>query len=66
MIEFFLIVGFIVGLMWWSSSKSSKMMPKSCDQNPDDRKHKWVIRFENGDRKGYLICKTCGKIPGED
>lgn len=39
---------------------------KRCDQNPDDRRHKWILRFETRDRRGYLVCKMCGKIPGED
>lgn len=29
------------------------------------KKHAWVARFED-DKTGYLICKKCGKIPGED
>jgi hypothetical protein len=28
--------------------------------------HKWVIRFDNDDKRGYLVCKECGQIPGEE
>lgn len=27
--------------------------------------HKWVTK-DKIDDNGYLICKTCGKLPGED
>lgn len=66
MVEFFLLLGFLGGLMLILANRNAKIMPKSCDLNPDDKKHHWIIRFDNGDRKGYLICKNCGKIPGED
>lgn len=62
----FLILGFIGLLVLFFLKPSAKMVPKACDTNPDDRKHKWVVRFDNNDRKGYLVCKVCGKIPGED
>ena len=48
------------------ANKQAKTMPKACYLNPDDKKHSWVIRFDNSERKGYLICKTCGQIPGEE
>lgn len=60
----FLIFGFLIGLILLMPS--AKTVPVRCDQNPEDRKHKWVIRFDNSDHKGYLICKVCGKLPGED
>lgn len=28
--------------------------------------HKWVIRFDNDDKRGYLKCKECGQLPGEE
>jgi hypothetical protein len=65
MIEFFLLLGFIVGLLL-ITSRGAKSMPSRCDLNLDDKKHHWLIRFDNGDRKGYLVCKVCGKIPGEE
>lgn len=39
---------------------------RRCEDNPVDKKHKWVLRFDNNDHRGYLICKRCDKIPGED
>lgn len=63
---FFLFLGFIVGLALLVSSRSARMMPSRCDTNLDDKKHHWILRFDNGDKKGYLYCKICGKIPGGD
>lgn len=34
--------------------------PKEC------KPHKWVLRFETNDKRGYLICSECKKIPGEE
>lgn len=33
---------------------------------PCEKKHSWAIRFDTGDKRGYLVCKQCGKFPGED
>ena len=67
MITIFLIAGFILGLVLLSGAKSTGgMAVKRCDTNPDDRKHSWVVRFSNEDRKGYLVCKVCNKVPGDD
>lgn len=65
---FLLFLGILVfGLVLIKASKTQNLgASPRCDTNPDDRKHKWVIRFENNDRKGYLVCKSCGKIPGDD
>lgn len=56
--------GFILFLCVINRAKTHSL-PGRCENNVD-RKHKWVIRFDNGDRKGYLICKICGKVPGEE
>lgn len=56
-------MGFIVGLMLLGPGKKKVI---SCDTNPEDRKHKWSIRFDNGDKRGYLVCRECGKVPGEE
>ena len=62
-----LIIGFISFLIvLFMANKQAKTMPKACYLNPDDKKHSWVLRFDNSDRKGYLICKACGQIPGEE
>lgn len=66
MLGFFLILGFIIGFMVWASKNSANIMPKRCDTDPVDRKHKWIVRFNNDDHKGYLVCKVCGKLPGEE
>lgn len=61
----FLIFVFL-GVLLYVVSKRGKMQGvRRCHENPD-RKHKWVIRFDNGDRRGYLMCSVCGQIPGEE
>lgn len=59
MLLFILFVGCI--LIFYKIGKSAEKHIKQCVG-----KHSWIIRFENNDKKGYLICKACGKIPGED
>lgn len=29
-------------------------------------KHKWVVKLDEDNKTSYLICKECGKLPGED
>jgi hypothetical protein len=72
MLGFFLML-LVIGVILYfiapkpvDPGKPDSYSGRPCDENPDDRKHRWVLRFEKGDRRGYLICKVCGKIPGED
>lgn len=50
---------FLLGLSIRAMRNGANFMPKEC------KPHKWVLRFE-ADSRGYLVCKECGKIPGED
>ena len=60
MFELCIIFGVVV-LVWVAFSEKTKDTTKTCE-----KQHRWVIRFENNDKKGYLVCKVCGKIPGDD
>jgi len=59
-----LIAGVLI--LYFVNRTATHGKPRPCNENYDDKKHHWVVRFDNGDKRGYLICKTCGKIPGED
>lgn len=57
------IVIVLVGIMFLAvgvlSEVNAKSVPKEC------KPHSWVLKFEP-DKSGYLFCKNCGKIPGDD
>lgn len=57
----FLLFLFIGILILVQVNKSQAKHFKQCP-----KPHKWVVRFENDDKRGYLVCRECGKIPGED
>jgi len=54
---FGLIIVIGLGVLIWATAKEAKNMPTSCE------KHQWVVRFEG--KSGELICKACGKMPGD-
>jgi hypothetical protein len=56
----FLIILFTGILILTVVGKAKKPL-RQCE-----KVHKWIIRFEKGNKLGYLICKECGKIPGND
>lgn len=56
----FLIIA-VIAFIWFISAQNKKTT------NRCEKQHKWIIRFNgNGDKRGYLMCKECGQIPGED
>lgn len=55
-----LFVGILLSV-YISNNASGGVGKKHCE-----KQHKWVVRFDDGDKRGYLICKNCDKIPGED
>lgn len=59
MIVIILIVVMTAILFLTKDNTGFKARPKEC------KPHSWVMKFEP-DHKGYLICKKCGKIPGDD
>lgn len=63
----FFLIGMVIGIIILTSVVNSNKGPMTqrCEDKID-RKHKWILRFDNGDRRGYLVCKDCGKLPGED
>lgn len=57
---------FIIILIFAGLYYADKHIKASSKPKPDCPPHKWVLRFENDDKRGYLICKTCNQIPGEE
>lgn len=49
------------GVLFFFMLNKAKKPIRQCE-----KVHKWTLRFDNGDKRGYLVCKDCGKIPGED
>lgn len=41
-------------------------IPGDMAKNHCEKLHKWVLRDDPSPTDGYLICKTCGKKPGDD
>lgn len=59
---FILLALGVIGLVVLSFREQAKLMPKTCE-----KVHKWIPRSDqNKDKYCYLVCKDCGKIPGED
>lgn len=68
---FLLVVSFLIRMyasnqVHMDEDGVSQKTYRRCDENPRDRRHKWVVRPDNSDYRGIYICQTCGKIPGED
>ncbi len=68
---------FFATLIWfiYTVSKTAKDTAQTgpnssydpCNPPPGKAaKHKWLLKFPDGssDHLGYLICKSCGKMPG--
>lgn len=63
----------LFGLMYIINTFVAKTVPTSKDSEDScyskvpgkAAKHQWVMKVEV-DHNGYLICKRCGKIPGDD
>jgi hypothetical protein len=57
-----LIMVFIIILAVILRAKNTHDLP-----NPCEKVHQWVLRDDSKDeKKMYLICKRCNKIPGDE
>lgn len=69
-----LVLILLIGALWVmytavsQGSKITQKHPCQSDTNAEVYRHKWVLRFGDGQSDGiqhYLVCKVCGKDPKE-
>lgn len=68
---FILVLGLYLSKIHLDDAKSvptsSTPDDEPCDPGKSGKawRHKWILKFE-ADKKGYLVCRKCKKIPGDD
>lgn len=59
------IFGFVVFIATHNSRKFEERLETERQRKKNCPPHKWVYRQQPGTEHEYMICNTCGILPGE-